>query len=162
VYPKNLGLLTERTVEIGTKSRKLAAVEKLIRTKEEQLAKAKEGTPEYAKLERQLGILKEARDRERQPLMQKEVTKKVGLAKTAAEKRQEVIEKSREGAAEMAGIRKRLGKAPSEKQDTVADIKAYIKALETRIAANENALKTKALVGPLKQKFESLADKKKR
>lgn len=158
--PEELGVTTERTVEIGTKSRKLAAVRKLIRTKEEQLAKAKEGTPEYAKLERQLGILKEARDRERQPLMQKEVTKKVGLAKTAAEKRQEVIEKSREGAAEMAGIRKRLGKAPSEKQDTVADIKAYIKALETRITANENALKTKALVGPLKQKFESLADKK--
>ena len=157
--PEDLGVTTERTVEIGTKSRNLAAVRKLIRNKEAQLEKAKEGTPEYARLERQLGILKEARDRERQPLMQKEVTKKVGLTKTAAEKRQEVIERSREGAAEMAGIRKRLGKTIDQMPEYEADIKAYIKAIETRITANENALKTKALVGPLKQKFNSLAEK---
>jgi hypothetical protein len=158
--PEDLGVTTERTVEIGTKSRNLAAVRKLIRNKEAQLEKAKEGTPEYARLERQLGILKEARDRERQPLMQKAVTKKVGLGKTAEEKRQEVIERSREGAAEMAGIRKRLGKTIDEMPEYEADIKAYIKAIETRITANENALKTKALVGPLKQKFNSLAEKK--
>lgn len=157
--PEDLGVTTERTVEIGTKSRNLAAVRKLIRNKEAQLEKAKEGTPEYARLERQLGILKEARDRERQPLMQKEVTKKVGLTKTAAEKRQEVIERSREGAAEMAGIRKRLGKTIDEMPKYEADIKAYIKAIETRITANEKALKTKALVGPLRQKFNSLAEK---
>jgi len=90
-------------------------------------------------------------------ILQKRVVKKTAPL-TAEEKRAKLREESAEGAREMQAIRKQLGLDKPNRKDVIADSKAYIKALEERIEANDKKRRIASPKTEARKKFEGIVD----